>query len=268
MALVSAWTVCFVLAFFHSAVAREFVVGGRNGWVVPSGVENQTLTQWAGKNRFLVGDTLLFNYNPSEDSVLQVTAPQYDACNTSSPIASYKGGNTVVKLPSYGPFHFISGNRSNCQKGEKVIIVVLSLRNRSHGAPAPTPASPGPSVVARSPSFAPAPTPKVSSSSPSPAPVVPSQSPSSSPAPSSSPSPVVPVSSPSSSPALSPPSPLTATPSSSPSLSPRSTATPSASQNAPTGPAPPPSASPPAPVSALNLVMPLLFLALKILTAY
>eukprot|EP00253_Pinus_taeda_P008678 PITA_08678 len=275
MALVwASWTLCFALAFFHSAVARQFEVGGRKGWVVPSGGEPQTYNDWAGRNRFMIGDTLLFKYNPAEDSVLQVTAHQYDACNTSSPIASFKGGNTVFRLSRHGPLHFITGNRSNCQKGEKLLVVVLAPRNRSHGAPAPTLVSPGPSAVAASPSSIPSPAPptKVPSSSPSPAPVVSAPSPSPVPvgaatSPSSSPAPLVAVSPPLSSPAFSPPSPspLTATPPSS-HLSP-STATPSASQNRPTAPAPPPSASPPTLVTALNLVMPLLF-ALKILTIY
>ncbi|KAG5546211.1 hypothetical protein RHGRI_018405 [Rhododendron griersonianum] len=66
------------------------------------------------------------------------------------------------------PFYFISGNKTNCQKGQKLIVVVLAVRIKSvsAGAPAPAPSpesfspAPSPFHAARPPSEgAPAPTP-------------------------------------------------------------------------------------------------------------
>ena len=110
-------------------------------------------TKWAEASRFQVGDSLgtipilnlrflafphlgfvhlfqefayssgfcfvftVWNYDPSKDSLLQVSKKDYDSCNTSSPIAVYKDGNTKVKLDRSGPFYFISGTRGNCEKG-------------------------------------------------------------------------------------------------------------------------------------------------------
>lgn len=91
----------------------------------------------------------MWTYDPNKDSVLQVTKKDYENCNTSSPIAAYKGGNTKVKLDSSGPYYFISGAEGHCEKGQKLIIVVLSARNRFMGiSPAPSPVDfEGPAVA-------------------------------------------------------------------------------------------------------------------------
>lgn len=64
----------------------------------------------------------------------------YLNCNVSNPIEEYKDGNTKVKLSRAGPYYFISGAKGHCQKGQKVIVVVLSPRGRYTGiSPAPSP---------------------------------------------------------------------------------------------------------------------------------
>ena len=83
----------------------------------------------------------VFKYDGEKDSVLQVTRGDYLNCNTSSPIEEYKDGNTKVKLNKPGPFYFISGTKGHCEKGQKLIVVVMSPRNRYIGvSPAPSPA--------------------------------------------------------------------------------------------------------------------------------
>ena len=133
-------------------------------------------TKWAEASRFQVGDSLgtipilnlrflalphlgfvhlfqefayssgfcfvftVWNYDPSQDSLLQVSKKDYDSCNTSSPIAVYKDGNTKVKLDRSGPFYFISGTQGNCEKGLKLVTVVLSGRRKFFNvSPAPSP---------------------------------------------------------------------------------------------------------------------------------
>lgn len=83
----------------------------------------------------------MWNYEPEKDSVLCVTREAYLTCNTTDPMASYKNSSTVVTLNHSGAYYFISGNSENCQKGEKVIVVVMSERHslRKHLAPAPAP---------------------------------------------------------------------------------------------------------------------------------
>ena len=84
---------------------------------------------------------LVWKYDGGKDSVLQVTKEAYASCNASNPIAEYKDGNTKVKLEKSGPFYFISGAKGHCEQGQKLLVVVLSPRQRYTGiSPAPSPA--------------------------------------------------------------------------------------------------------------------------------
>lgn len=108
--------------------------------------------------------------------MLVVNKEDYEKCNTKNPIGSFSDGFSVFKLDRSGPFLFISGIQEKCEKGEKLIVVVLAVRG-SHGSPiSPSPASGEPpaqtpiSVPSGSPGegSAPAPSPRSSSASGSP----------------------------------------------------------------------------------------------------
>ncbi|XP_073314650.1 early nodulin-like protein 13 [Primulina huaijiensis] len=131
----------FSFMFLGLSEARVYLVGGKNNaWRTPSS-EADSLSSWSEKSRFLIGDSLVFEYDGSKDSVLLVTKGDYLACNTSSPIESYSGGNTTVKLERSGPYYFISGEQGNCVNGQKVIVVVISERHNRFigGSPAASP---------------------------------------------------------------------------------------------------------------------------------
>lgn len=91
----------------------------------------------------------VWNYDGDKDSVLQVSKEDYGNCNTSNPIEEHKDGNTKVKLDRAGAFYFISGEKGHCEKGQKLVVVVLTPR---HGytaiSPAPSPVEfEGPAVA-------------------------------------------------------------------------------------------------------------------------
>ncbi|CAL1353089.1 unnamed protein product [Linum trigynum] len=118
--------------------AKEITVGGKSdAWTIPSS-ESDSLNKWAQRTRFRIGDSLLWKYDGTKDSVLEVSRKAYLACNVTEPIAEYKDGDTKVKLERSGAHYFISGADGHCKEGQKVIIVVLSPRTAS---PAPSPAS-------------------------------------------------------------------------------------------------------------------------------
>ncbi|KAL3638420.1 hypothetical protein CASFOL_017791 [Castilleja foliolosa] len=152
----------------------QFIVGGKDGWGLnPS----ENYNRWAERLRFQVNDTLLFNYKKGSDSVVVVSKDNYNQCNTANPKAKLDDGNSVFKFDRSGPFFFISGNKSSCNHGQKLIVVVLAIRNK-HSSPSPSPAAtPPPSPAPRVEAPAPAP---VGSPTDSPAPgsvdVVPSNS--------------------------------------------------------------------------------------------
>ncbi|KAK9141504.1 hypothetical protein Syun_010904 [Stephania yunnanensis] len=127
-----------VFFMFSFSEAKEFLVGS---WEVSSS-EPDRLNKWAESSRFQVGDYLVWKYDGKKESVLQVSRGDYLNCNTKSPIEEHKDGNTTVRLDRSGPFYFISGADGHCQKGQRLIVVVMSHRARSGFmgvTPAPSP---------------------------------------------------------------------------------------------------------------------------------
>nr|XP_043623080.1 early nodulin-like protein 1 [Erigeron canadensis] len=141
--------------------ATEFVVGGKqNSWSTNAPNE---LNAWAEKERFKVGDSLVFKYDAKVDSVLQVEEGDYKKCIKTKPINEYHDGNTLIKLNESGAFYFISGANGHCEKGQKLVIRVLSQKHSST-APAPSlPPTTTPSAASPPPVFTPAEAPKDSS---------------------------------------------------------------------------------------------------------
>ncbi|KAK4787314.1 hypothetical protein SAY86_011147 [Trapa natans] len=133
---------CIVMMGAKKSEALEFSVGGgskSNGWSVPSDNSSNPFNQWAERTRFLIGDSLVFVYQASQDSVLYVTKEAYDSCNNESYIARYTDGHTVFRLNQSGPFHFISGVKTNCHKNEKLLVIVLADRSNKTASPSPSP---------------------------------------------------------------------------------------------------------------------------------
>ncbi|XP_043705084.1 mavicyanin-like [Telopea speciosissima] len=112
---------------FFFVNSHEFEVGDDKGWAVPSSKNDDFYNDWASKQRFLVKDTVYFNYK--KDSVLVVTDDEYDKCHSSHPIFFSNNGNTTYKLDRPGLFYFISGVTGHCERGQKLIIKVLESFN-------------------------------------------------------------------------------------------------------------------------------------------
>ncbi|WOL14641.1 hypothetical protein Cni_G23422 [Canna indica] len=107
------------------AGAYQFYAGGRDGWVLnPS----ESYHDWSSRNRFQVNDTIVFRYKKGNDSVLLASKQDFDACNTSNPIARLDGGDSLFKFNRSGQFFFISGVPEKCRQGQKLQIVVMAAR--------------------------------------------------------------------------------------------------------------------------------------------
>ncbi|CAO2175854.1 unnamed protein product [Urochloa humidicola] len=143
-----------VLAAAAGADARDFVVGGNYGWKAQA--QPDALTKWASALRFQVGDNLVFKLDGAADSVLEVTRDDFNRCSTAAPLVTHRaatagaGGATAVTvpLPRSGPYFFVGGAPGSCQKGERLLLIVLSekhSRGRLRGiAPAPAPQAESP----------------------------------------------------------------------------------------------------------------------------
>ncbi|XP_057983515.1 early nodulin-like protein 6 [Malania oleifera] len=106
------------------ASAFEFQVGDPNGWVVPPANDSKIYNDWASENRFKIGDTVRFKYR--KDSVMEVEEGDYKRCNSTHPISFSNTGNTVFKLDRSGAFYFISGVADHCQRGQRMIVKVMT----------------------------------------------------------------------------------------------------------------------------------------------
>ncbi|KAI6673011.1 hypothetical protein NL676_000917 [Syzygium grande] len=131
-----------MLWFATCSEAWLFHVGGKDGWVQnPS----EGYNHWAERNRFQVNDTLFFKYEKGNDSVLLVTKDDYNSCDTSNPLVSLTDGGSRFRFDRSGPFFFISGIADRCNAGQRLIVVVLAVRDKTHSS-APT-LSPVPPVA-------------------------------------------------------------------------------------------------------------------------
>ncbi|KAI3456970.1 hypothetical protein Pfo_013633 [Paulownia fortunei] len=138
-----------VLLLIQKGNAFQFKVGGStSSWTVPDDPNAAVYNQWAEKNRFQTGDSLLFVYDADHDSVLHVIKDDYTNCNTEAPLEKFSDGHTVFKFNQSGPYYFISGVADNCHKNEKLTVVVMADRSRhnSVSSPPPSPPSPAPAV--------------------------------------------------------------------------------------------------------------------------
>ncbi|XP_045799492.1 early nodulin-like protein 2 [Trifolium pratense] len=203
--------VLFTALLVSTSQAFKLDVGGSDGWTLnPS----ENYNHWAGRYRFQINDVIVFKYKKGSDSVLEVKKEDYEKCNKTNPIKKFEDGETEFTFDKSGPFYFISGKDQNCEKGQKLTLVVISPRK--HTSPSvstptsPPKSSPSPSVSTSPPAPVPAGGPKPSS--PSPVTTPPAGGPTT-----SSPSPV--STPPASGPTASSPSSVTTPPASGPTVS-------------------------------------------------
>ncbi|CAL5403509.1 unnamed protein product [Camellia sinensis] len=124
------------------AMATSYTVGSPNGgWDLTTNLQG-----WASSQSFSAGDSLVFQYTPNH-VVLEVTKADYDSCQTSNPLQTHTGTNTVIALPSPGKRYFICGTPGHCAQGMKLEIDTLAT-----SAPPPTsPATPPPTATPTNP---------------------------------------------------------------------------------------------------------------------
>ncbi|XP_015896361.3 early nodulin-like protein 8 [Ziziphus jujuba] len=120
----------FCLAFLFLAFVQtqvlcyQYKVGDLDSWGIPSSANPQVYAKWSKYHTFRIGDSLLFLYPPSQDSVIQVTAQSYNSCNLKDPILYMNNGNSLFNITSEGQFFFTSGESGHCEKKQKLYITV------------------------------------------------------------------------------------------------------------------------------------------------
>lgn len=67
---------------------------------------------------------VVFKYK--KDSVMEVTEKEYNNCNSTRPKFFSNTGDSAFRLDHSGSFYFISGVSGHCEKGQKMIVKVIS----------------------------------------------------------------------------------------------------------------------------------------------
>ena len=70
--------------------------------------------------------SLSAGFRYKKDSVMEVSEGDYKNCNSSRPNYFSNTGNTVFKLDHSGYFYFISVASGHCDKGQRMIVKVMS----------------------------------------------------------------------------------------------------------------------------------------------
>ncbi|KAL5197982.1 hypothetical protein ABZP36_002246 [Zizania latifolia] len=127
-----------------TAVAKDYTVGGSNGWDTYVDYD-----KWTAGKTFVVGDSITFKYEPYHN-VLEVPEADYDSCTANNAVSVRSGGNTTFELAAAGTRYFICSIPRHCLNGTmhvKVTTVPYSAAAAAAAAdagpsPAPLPSAP------------------------------------------------------------------------------------------------------------------------------
>ncbi|KAF4351086.1 hypothetical protein F8388_013191 [Cannabis sativa] len=108
----------------NKVLCSKYKVGDLDSWGIPTSANPQVYVKWSKYHTFKNGDSLLFLYPPSQDSVIQVSKQSYNSCNLKDPILYMDNGNSLFNITSEGEYFFTSGKPGHCEKKQKLYILV------------------------------------------------------------------------------------------------------------------------------------------------
>ncbi|PSS11315.1 Early nodulin-like protein [Actinidia chinensis var. chinensis] len=114
----------FLLMIQTKVFSYQYKVGDLDAWGLPTPANPKVYTYWSKNHIFKIGDSLLFLYPPSQDSVIQVTEQSYNSCNLKDPILYMNNGNSLFNITKTGDYYFTSGSDGHCEKSQKLRISV------------------------------------------------------------------------------------------------------------------------------------------------
>ncbi|XP_021909800.1 mavicyanin-like [Carica papaya] len=120
-ALAKTMTLLLVAMALHGVfLGAVYNVGDSAGWTIGH-VDYQT---WVSSKNFIVGDSLVFDYNNKFHNVKQVSEQDFETCNATSPIATHTTGSDTVTLKKLGNYYFLCGFQGHCEAGQRIQLVV------------------------------------------------------------------------------------------------------------------------------------------------
>ncbi|KAL6977603.1 hypothetical protein U1Q18_026395 [Sarracenia purpurea var. burkii] len=113
--------------------ATLYTVGDSSGWDISTDLDT-----WVQDKRFVVGDSLLFQYS-SYHSVDEVERESYEGCNATAAgvLQTSSNGNITVPLTAAGDRYFVCGNKLHCLGGMKLHVAVEGNKTAPSPSAAP-----------------------------------------------------------------------------------------------------------------------------------
>ncbi|KAJ4954060.1 hypothetical protein NE237_030892 [Protea cynaroides] len=115
----------FLMLLQTNVFGYQYTVGGLHAWGNPTTQNPDIYAYWSEYTPLVKGDSLFFLYPPTQDSVIQVTEDDFNACNLKNPILSMDDGNSLFSFSSAGRYYFTSGIPGRCENLQKLQISVL-----------------------------------------------------------------------------------------------------------------------------------------------
>ncbi|XP_076936851.1 stellacyanin-like [Bidens hawaiensis] len=109
-----------------STVAQtSHTVGDTFGWNVTND-GSVTYTNWAARQTFAVGDTLVFNFTTGFHDVAEVSQAAFGPCTITNPISNDPNGPATITLSTAGNHYYICTFGRHCSLGQKLSITVAA----------------------------------------------------------------------------------------------------------------------------------------------
>ncbi|OMO79943.1 Plastocyanin-like protein [Corchorus capsularis] len=94
-----------------------YTVGDDKGW-------SFNVESWTNGKKFLPGDVLIFNYDPTIHNVVSVDQVSYDTCTVGSNFQVFESGHDEVTLPNTRGWSYFIGNKTlgDCNNKMKIQV--------------------------------------------------------------------------------------------------------------------------------------------------
>ncbi|XP_072971874.1 basic blue protein-like [Typha angustifolia] len=109
--------ILILLCFLLRAESAKFTVGDGSGWSFGA-------SSWPQGKRFMAGDVLVFNYDPSVHNVVAVSSAGYSGCTTPAGAKVYSSGSDEITLVK-GTNYFVCNFAGHCESGMKIAVTAV-----------------------------------------------------------------------------------------------------------------------------------------------
>uniref|UniRef100_A0A7N0TML8 Phytocyanin domain-containing protein n=1 Tax=Kalanchoe fedtschenkoi TaxID=63787 RepID=A0A7N0TML8_KALFE len=120
-----------LISTLNAAAASEYRVGD-GLWSVPP--HPSFYSNWSSSHTFMVGDTIIFQFDSQYYDLIQVSAREHEDCTPGNPYRRFGVSPAVVKFVEEGVFYFTSSVGNYCFLGLRVAVTVQPPEEKASSA--------------------------------------------------------------------------------------------------------------------------------------